>query len=59
MSQGPTEARTADRCGLMNGCSDDKRWHCQAYQKDEPKADMKSADLKAFNPDKFEKHEDT
>ena len=27
-------------------------------KKDQPKADMKAADLKAFNPDEFETHED-
>ena len=27
-------------------------------EKDQPKADMKSADLKAFNPDEFKTHED-
>ena len=27
-------------------------------EKDQPKEDMKSADLKAFNPDEFETHED-
>ena len=27
-------------------------------EKDQPKADMKAADLKAFNPDAFEMHQD-
>ena len=27
-------------------------------EKDQPKADMRSADLKAFNPDDFETHND-
>ena len=27
-------------------------------EKDQPKADMKAADLKVFNPDEFETHED-
>ena len=27
-------------------------------EKDQPKADMKTVDLKAFNPDEFETHED-
>ena len=27
-------------------------------EKDQPKADMKAADLKAFNPDEFETHKD-
>ena len=28
-------------------------------ENDQPKVDMKSADLKAFNPNEFETHEDT
>ena len=27
-------------------------------KKDQPKADIKAADLKAFNPDEFKTHED-
>ena len=27
-------------------------------EKDQPKADIKAADLKTFNPDEFETHED-
>ena len=46
VGQVPPEVRTAYQCGLMDGCSDDERWHCQAYRKGSAQGGYESRGLK-------------